>query len=520
MTPEQIQVVEIVMEDYRTSLRPHTIAYSIIATHFRRPATLPDAVNNQVRNAFDHLALALAATDPAELRTNARQAMWHLLIARCNLLRRSSDIVRVALEASLHRVVSQGGTPDPRIAADMQACAEQARALNEELRSAEHPLPLADTDGNLRKMVALTNLLDRYLKIYRDAEARGLASPTLRQPAVTPFTDEQVRVAVNLRQQYDAWMGIERRLLALPYALEWRTADGTTTLWQQATPDSPPELAGPRSDGTEASFAAWQTDKAELTARRGDILRRLEETTQLYRLLQLPLIASEAASILRELDRRSLLGTQLLVIGTNAVPAYAMEAGGFLADTPDETQDFDLTWTATVTPQGVTPEGATPVWSALKAVDRTFTVNAERTWQALNAGGYAVDLLAAPSRIGSMSARDRPRPVTTATQEWLLNGRAVDQVVVARDGSPARLVVPDPRWFALHKLWLCAQEDRNPLKRDKDSRQGTTLLNAIEERMPHYHLDEAFQAELPPPLAAVFRTWGSTRPSRRRLPSW
>ena len=247
-------------------------------------------------------------------------------------------------------------------------------------------------------------------------------------------------------------------------------------------------------------LAAYEAEKTELTARREETLRRLEETTQLYRLLQLPLIASEAAPILRELDRRSLLGTQLLVIGTNAIPAYALEAAGFLADTPDETQDFDLAWTATAT-----PEGATPVWSALKAVDRTYTVNSERTWQALNASGYAVDLLAAPSRAGHMMARDRPRPIEAETQEWLLNGRPVDHVLVARDGSPARLVVPDPRWFALHKLWLCAQETRNPLKRDKDSRQGTYCRNAVEEKMPQYIWTRRFRRRcrrnLPPPSA-------------------
>ena len=215
------------MEDYRTSLRPLTVAYSMVATHFRRPASPPDAVNNEVRNAFDHLSIALDAPDAAGLLTNARQALWHLLIARCNLLRRSSDIVRSALEASLRRVVSQGGTPDPRIAGAVEACAAQAQALNDELGRSEHPLPINDPVGNLRKMVALNTLLNSYLNVYRDAEARGLAAPTLRSPAVTPFTDEQARVAVNLRQQYDAWMGTERRLAAMPHAMGWRTVAGT-----------------------------------------------------------------------------------------------------------------------------------------------------------------------------------------------------------------------------------------------------------------------------------------------------
>ncbi len=85
--------------------------------------------------------------------------------------------------------------------------------------------------------------------------------------------------------------------------------------------------------------------------------------------------------------------------------------------------------------------------------DPSYTVNTERPFQARNAKAFEFELLAAPSRL-PVGKRDQPKPVPLPEQEWLLPGRYVDQVVVARDGSPARLVVPDPRWFALQKLWL------------------------------------------------------------------
>src|SRR3546814_3013534 len=66
----------------------------------------------------------------------------------------------------------------------------------------------------------------------------------------------------------------------------------------------------------------------------------------------------------------------LLVVGTNAVAAYALEAGGFIPELPDETADFDLAWTET-DPQ----QDAQIVWDLLKAVDATFTVNTERSFQ-------------------------------------------------------------------------------------------------------------------------------------------
>jgi hypothetical protein len=95
-------------------------------------------------------------------------------------------------------------------------------------------------------------------------------------------------------------------------------------------------------------------------------------------------------------------------------------------------------------------------------------------------------------------------PIPLPEQEWLLEGRPVDQVVCGRNGTPARIVAPDPRWFALHKLWMSDQEKRNPLKRPKDRRQGEALLSAIAAEMPHYPLDEAFRTTLPPELLPYF----------------
>ncbi len=140
-------------------------------------------------------------------------------------------------------------------------------------------------------------------------------------------------------------------------------------------------------------------------------------------------------------------------------------------------------------------------------MDPTFTVNAERDFQVRNARAYEVEVLVAPSRAGTLNGRDQPRPVPLPEQEWLLLGRPVDQVIGCRDGSPARIVAPDPRWFALHKLWIAAQAKRNPLKRPKDRKQGLALLDAVVEAMPHYPLDAAFEAELPGELVPHYQNW-------------
>lgn len=325
---------------------------------------------------------------------------------------------------------------------------------------------------------------------------------------IDPFTDEQARYAINLTQQYQVWMEAERALAALPYNLVRKEVKGHSYLYEVLDRQNNAKSLGPWSDEAVKRIEQYQAAKGEIRDRRATSRAALDITCRLYRTLRLPMIDSAAAEILREADRRRLLGDTLLVVGTNAMPAYSLEAGGFIRDVPEETLDFDMAWSA----DGAPGEGQ-PVWDMLKAVDATFTVNTERPFQARNAKAYEFELLAAPSRLATMTKSDKPSPVPLKEQEWLLNGRFVDHVVVSRDLKPARIVAPDPRWFALHKLWMSEKSARNPLKKPKDRKQGLALLDAVAQAMPHYPLDARFVSELPEELLPHFERWTRDRPA-------
>ena len=318
---------------------------------------------------------------------------------------------------------------------------------------------------------------------------------------IQPFSAEQERALINMRQRYDAWIDAERELAAMPYDLKRKKIGDYEYLYQITDRVGNGKSLGRWGEDKQARLDEYKTAKAAAKASRDGVRDALSESSRIARALRLPMISADAGPILREADRRSLLGSHLLVIGTNAMAAYALEAAGTFRNVPDETEDFDLAWSAEKAEDG------TQLWDMLKAVDPTFTVNSEREFQARNAKAYEVELLIAPSRVGMLAAKDKPRPVPLPEQEWLLPGRRVDQVVPCRDGTPARIVAPDPRWFALHKLWLGAQAKRNPLKRRKDTVQGMALLDAVTEAMPQYPLDDAFTATLPEELLPYWETW-------------
>ena len=322
---------------------------------------------------------------------------------------------------------------------------------------------------------------------------------------IQPFSAEQERALINMRQRYDAWIEAERELYAMPYDLRRKKVGEYEYLYEIFDRSGNGKSLGAWDDDKRSQLEEYKAAKAALKERRDGARDALGESSRVARALRLPLLSADAGPILREADRRSLLGSHLLVVGTNAMAAYALEAAGTFRDVPDETEDFDLAWTADE------PEDGTQLWDMLKAVDPTFTINTEREFQARNAKAYEVELLVAPSRVETLAGKDRPRPVPLPEQEWLLPGRRVDQVVPCRDGSPARIVAPDPRWFALHKLWLGAQAKRNPLKRRKDTVQGAALLDAVAEAMPHYSLGLEFVTSLPDELVPYWEEWENAR---------
>ncbi len=316
------------------------------------------------------------------------------------------------------------------------------------------------------------------------------------------FNNEQQRLLNNLTQYYEVWIAVaRRRRTEFAYRLQWKTVAGRDYLYKIVDRKGNGTSLGAISAANEAEFARYTAAREEARADERAVKSKLAVAGSLYRALRLPVVANPAAAILREADLRGMLEGALLVVGTNALAAYELEAGARFAAGLDATEDFDLSWsgggTATLALSDAAGHG---VFDVLKAVDDTYTVNTERKFQARNRNAYAVELLCSPDTADHLAPGEKLSPLSLPSQSWLLGGRTVRQVVCARDGTVARIVAPDPRLYALHKLWLSQQKSRERSKRGKDQAQGEILLKAIEAHMPHYRLDKVFINKLPDEL--------------------
>lgn len=111
-----------------------------------------------------------------------------------------------------------------------------------------------------------------------------------------------------------------------------------------------------------------------------------------------------------------------------------------------------------------------------------------------------------PSVALTLPASEHVRPLSLPEQDWLLQGRRIRHVVFDRSGDPVRLVVPDPRWMALHKLWLSDKPERNVNKVKKDRQQGELLAHAVAAYMQRsFPVDDVFREGVPEALHPYLR---------------
>ena len=327
-----------------------------------------------------------------------------------------------------------------------------------------------------------------------------------------PFSPDSGRVTANLEAAYVQWLDARQQLLKMPVSMYWQTKTNGDYLALKLSSSDSGTTIGPRSDMTEAKLAEFTQHKVELKKRVSDADKTIGDRAAQYRALRLPPIPDRQAEILRALDVAELLGNDLIVVGTNAFIAYSLLCSARFPTGVEETEDFDLAWCrdsgVSLTRKAVAPLQRSSLMAVLQGVDSTFRLNQKKPYHAVNSNNYEVELLLAPS-LAPLPKTEVFEPMVSLTeQEWLLKGRPVSVVVATLRQRACPLYVPDPRWMALHKLWLSAKPEHNALKKPKDLRQGKVLLSACRYFLADtYPLDIDFVLELPAELRDLFHDW-------------
>ena len=301
------------------------------------------------------------------------------------------------------------------------------------------------------------------------------------------------------------------QLSQLPGGMYWHVVNSKDYLYQYAKGPAGQQAKslGPRTPHTEQALREFKQTKEDLEERRAGIERRFKELAPVWRALRLPAIDRSAARILRALDQVDLVGKSVLVVGTYALKAYEVESATNFAAGMDATEDLDFT--LVVGDGEVDVDAPRRLLLTLKQVDSSFIVSPSAPRTVVNKTGYKVDLLTNNSVAKSLSSVRPWKPEPLEGQEWLLLGKPVHAVLIDFEGWPVSVSAPDPRYFALHKIWLSKRPGRPAPKQVKDERQGKALLEAVFQYMPHYPIDDSFVASLAIPLREQLSSTGTNQ---------
>jgi hypothetical protein len=305
---------------------------------------------------------------------------------------------------------------------------------------------------------------------------------------------EQQRQLIDTSQAFMTWRAAHlEQAHSYGAVMRWKQSKGQSYLYRVTTRDlhKVEKSLGRRSEETETLFEAHRHGRSRVKSRIKKSAAVLDQMARINKAMRLQRVPPMETKLLRSLDKEGLLGTLLVVVGTNALYAYEMRAGVHIASNTLATKDLDLLWderrrislaiTSDVPMRGIL--------GVLKDVDKTFQPTSPRSFRAANDDGFLVDLIypfepdirkKRPQKIGR--ADDELYAVGIHGLDWLVNSPKFDETVIGFDGWPLRLPCIDPRAFALHKLWLSTRPDRDPKKRPRDAAQATCVA-ALCERM-------------------------------------
>lgn len=290
------------------------------------------------------------------------------------------------------------------------------------------------------------------------------------------LSNEQRRQLIDVQQAYGAWRPAAVELAALG-TLRAQSSKGKRYIYE--VHGTVRKSLGRETQALIRRKAQHDTRRATLQRTVRDLTKRLDEMAPVNRALGLGRIPTIAARIIRELDREGLLGSHVIVAGTNALYAYETATGTILPADYVATTDADLLWdtkqSLLLAATGVRREG---LMGILRRVDRSFVP--DYGFNATNSAGYIVDLICPETDdITTMKAGADLEATPMPGTQWLLAAPQFEQVVIGGDGWPLRIVVPEPRTFALHKLWVAARDDRSPLKRPRDRAHAKVVAELV-----------------------------------------
>ncbi|MBF0274244.1 MAG: nucleotidyltransferase domain-containing protein [Nitrospinae bacterium] len=301
---------------------------------------------------------------------------------------------------------------------------------------------------------------------------------------------EQGKQAINTRQLYETCLKINEESKQFQGYMVWKRVKEKEYLYKLKDTAGNGKSLGKRTRENEKIKADFDKRKEDIKFRKAEIAERLSRQAKYNKAAQISRLPDIASSILHALNN-SPVSERFTVIGTYALYAYESMAGiQFMSDLT-ATEDIDLLWDGSKKMKVISDLSVKSMIELLRKADKSFTKS--KSYSVVNKDGFLVDLIRAEPNPPWKKVEKKPfqerddiEPSAISSQKWLVSSPKVRQCVIAHNGFPVIMTVPDPRSFILHKFWLSEEKLRPNEKKKRDKEQAIALTEALREYLPQY----------------------------------
>ena len=320
------------------------------------------------------------------------------------------------------------------------------------------------------------------------------------------LSSEQIRQHIDTAQAYEVYRtSLKEYEQRFSGSMSWKKSTNDKEYLYKKTSGIWKSL-GPRSPETETIYNQFHAGRDNSKERVARLAQRLDELAPVNRAMTLGRVPLLTARIVRALDKLGLMGTAIDVVGTNALFVYERLAAVHITSGLLSTQDVDLLMDSRFNLRLITKDFSHKgLIGLLQKIDHSFMPLAKNGYRAANRDGFLVDLIK-PVPKDVMLSKEKTRFSADADDlqaieieglSWLVNSPKMQAVVIDERGYPLDYSCPDPRAFALHKLWLSRRADRDAAKRIRDEQQARIVAELIDKRLPHLSFESSDLQALP-----------------------
>lgn len=302
--------------------------------------------------------------------------------------------------------------------------------------------------------------------------------------------DDARRQYIDARSAFEALEAAQAEATGVRGGMYWKTVNGSDYLVRTSARNAQKSL-GPRSAETEAMYASFMARKEQSDTRVKSLAAAVQRQQRMNRALFVGRVPTVVVDILNMMHRQN-VAEHFTVVGTHAIYAYEAAAGVRVESAAIATRDVDLLWDTPKRFKLATQLKRldSSMLALLRKVDKTFALRDGQPYTAVNSQGFEVDILRR-----EVQEQD-PHPAQLSDTEedfWVVQARNAEQlvsaprfssVVVAANGTMARMNTVHPLAFVRFKRWLAQRPDRDPLKVARDKLQADTVAQLVDEYLP------------------------------------